>query len=111
MGKSAKKGQKYGISFFPLDVLSAIMTGLIGFAAAISQYHGRKSLSQTTAADGGCLRPANMVPEGILPLKSQIRLPKLAGSEVALMRRENLSEAGKVLASHIIKSLEQTSAQ
>lgn len=57
---------------------------------------------------GVTVLPANMVPEVIIPLKSQIKLPKLADSEVALMRRDILSEAGKVLATHIISSLEKS---
>lgn len=70
------------------------------------------SLAGTIAAVksglGVTVLPANMVPEGIAPLKNQIKLPKLADSEVALMHRDNLSEAGKVLADHIIRSLEKT---
>lgn len=70
------------------------------------------SLAGTIAAVKGGLGvtilPANMVPEGIAPLKNQIKLPKLADSEIALMRRENISEAGMVLVTHIISSLEKT---
>jgi len=69
------------------------------------------SLAGTIAAVKGGLGvtvlPSNMVPEGIVPLNGQIRLPKLADSEVALMRQDNLSEAGKVLATHIISSFEK----
>lgn len=70
------------------------------------------SLAGTIAAVRGGLGvtvlPANMIPQGIMPLSGQTKLPKLVDSEVALMRRDNLSEAGKVLAAHITRSLEQT---
>ena len=68
------------------------------------------SLAGTIAAVKGGLGvtvlPANMVPEGLVPLEGAARLPRLADSEIALMRRENLSEAGKILATHITRSLE-----
>ncbi len=69
------------------------------------------SLAGTIAAVKGGLGitvlPSNMVPAGLVSLQSQTKLPKLADSEVALMRRDNLSDAGKVLASHIVSSLEK----
>ncbi len=68
------------------------------------------SLAGTIAAVKGGLGvtvlPANMVPDGLTLLKSQIKLPKLADSEVALMKKDNLSPAGAVLAEHIISSFE-----
>ena len=72
------------------------------------------SLAGTIAAVKGGLGvtvlPANMIPEGIVPVKSAVRLPKLADSEVALMKRDKLSPAGNVLAGHIISSFEKTMA-
>ncbi len=70
------------------------------------------SLAGTIAAVKGGLGvtvlPANMIPDGIVPLKGKSKLPKLPDSEVALMSSENLPEAGSVLAKHIMSSLEKT---
>jgi DNA-binding transcriptional LysR family regulator len=68
------------------------------------------SLAGTIAAVKGGLGvtvlPANMLPDGITPLKGASKLPKLADSEIALMHNDNLSDAGQVLATHITRSLE-----
>jgi len=65
------------------------------------------TIAAVKAGLGVTVLPANMVPQGLVPLKGPIKLPHLADSEVALFKREQLSPAGKVLAAHITKSLEQ----
>jgi DNA-binding transcriptional LysR family regulator len=67
------------------------------------------TIAAVRAGMGITVLPANMIPDGISPLKGGVKLPNLADSEIALMKRDNLSQAGKVLASHIISSLEQAS--
>lgn len=67
------------------------------------------SLAGTVAAVraglGVTILPGTMVPDGLRPLRGAARLPRLADSEIALMKREKLSPAGEVLAAHIISSL------
>jgi len=65
------------------------------------------TIAAVKAGLGVTVLPANMVPHGLVPLRRNLNLPRLADSEVALFKRERLSEAGKVLATHITKSLEQ----
>lgn len=69
------------------------------------------SLAGTVAAVkaglGVTVLPKDMVPQGLGPVRGNIKLPHLADSEIALMKKERLSQAGKVLADHIISSLEQ----
>lgn len=69
------------------------------------------SLAGTVAAVkaglGVTVLPATMMPQGLSPIKGPPKLPHLADSEIALMKKDNLSQAGKVLAAHIVSSLEQ----
>lgn len=65
------------------------------------------TIAAVRAGLGVTVLPANMVPEGLTPLRATHKLPQLANSEIALMKRDNLSQAGKVLVAHIISSLEQ----
>lgn len=69
------------------------------------------SLAGTVAAVkaglGITVLPSNMVPDGLSPVRSTIKMPHLVDSEIALIKKEKLSKAGKVLADHIISSLEQ----
>lgn len=65
------------------------------------------TIAAVKAGLGVTVLPANMVPEGLTPLKGTMKLPHLADSEIALFKGDQLSAAGKVLATHIMKSLEQ----
>lgn len=64
------------------------------------------TIAAVRAGLGITVLPANMVPQGLTSLKGSVKMPHLADSEIALMKRDNLSQAGKVLAAHIISSLE-----
>jgi DNA-binding transcriptional LysR family regulator len=64
------------------------------------------TIAAVRAGLGVTVLPANMIPAGLAPLKGANKLPSLADSEIALMKRDTLSPAGKVLAAHIISSLE-----
>lgn len=65
------------------------------------------TIAAVRAGLGVTVLPANMLPEGLKPLTGRKKLPQLADSEIALFKRDHLSQAGHVLATHIIKSLEQ----
>lgn len=65
------------------------------------------TIAAVRAGLGVTVLPANMIPDGLAPLAGTTKLPNLADSEIALMKRDNLSQAGKVLATHITSSLEQ----
>jgi len=47
-----------------------------------------------------------MLPTGVHPIRNEIKLPELADAEIALIKREDISSAGEILAEHIIHSLE-----
>ena len=67
------------------------------------------TIAAVKAGLGVTVLPANMIPQGLAPLKSNGgKLPQLADSEIALIKKEDISEAGKVLAAHITSSLEQS---
>lgn len=65
------------------------------------------TIAAVRAGLGVTVLPANMLPEGLKPLTGKKKLPHLAESEIALFKKDHISEAGKVLAAHITKSLEQ----
>lgn len=67
------------------------------------------TIAAVKAGLGITVLPKDMVPEGLSPVRGSIKLPHLADSEIALMKKERLSQAGKVLAEHIVSSLEQSS--
>lgn len=64
------------------------------------------TLAAVKAGLGITVLPATMVPAGLHPIRSEMRLPELADAEIALMKRTDLSRAGQVLADHIVHSLE-----
>lgn len=64
------------------------------------------TIAAVRAGLGVTVLPANMIPAGLAPLKSGIKLPHLADSEIALMKKDGISQVGKVLAEHITTSLE-----
>jgi DNA-binding transcriptional LysR family regulator len=65
------------------------------------------TIAAVKAGLGITVLPANMVPQGLAPIRGPVKLPHLADSEIALFKKEQLSAAGQALAAHIIKSLEQ----
>jgi DNA-binding transcriptional LysR family regulator len=66
------------------------------------------TIAAVRAGLGITVLPANMVPAGLSTLRGHLKLPHLADSEIALMKKDKLSKAGKVLADHIVSSLEKT---
>jgi len=64
------------------------------------------TIAAVKAGLGVTVLPANMVPQGLASLGKTTKLPHLADSEVALFKRNQLSPAGKMLVTHITKSLE-----
>lgn len=65
------------------------------------------TLAAVKAGLGITVLPSNMLPNGIVPLHEDIRLPRLNDAEIALLKRDSISRAGKVLADYIVSSLEQ----
>ena len=66
------------------------------------------TIAAVKAGLGITVLPANMVPQGLVPLQSgRHKLPQLADSEIALIKKDDISEAGKALAAYITSSLEQ----
>jgi len=68
------------------------------------------SLAGTVAAVraglGVSVLPAHMVPRGLKPAPETAGLPDLPDAEIAMLTRPDLSEAGRILARHIVSSLE-----
>jgi DNA-binding transcriptional LysR family regulator len=67
------------------------------------------TLAAVKAGLGITVLPANMLPSGIHPLRGANRLPRLADAEIALMKRDETSRLGEMLAGHIIGSMERVS--
>ena len=63
------------------------------------------TLAAVRAGLGITVLPANMLPDGVHSIRTQ-KLPELADAEIALLKRDELSKAGDVLAEHIMHSLE-----
>lgn len=63
------------------------------------------TIAAVKAGLGIAVLPANMVPEGLSPVRGPIKLPTLSDSEIALMKKDKLSKAGQALAEHIVHSL------
>lgn len=68
------------------------------------------TLAAVKAGLGITVLPANMLPTGIHPIRKEIKLPELADSEIALVKRDNLPKAADMLAEHIIHSIENKTA-
>lgn len=64
------------------------------------------TIAAVKAGLGITVLPKDMVPQGLSAVRGSVKLPHLADSEIALMKKERLSQAGKVLAEHIVSSLE-----
>ncbi|MBS0621787.1 MAG: LysR family transcriptional regulator [Verrucomicrobia bacterium] len=65
------------------------------------------TLAAVRAGIGIAVLPANMLPEGVHPLRQEVKLPELADAELALLKKTGLSKAGEMLAEHIVHSLEK----
>lgn len=66
------------------------------------------TIAAVRAGLGMTVLPANMVPAGLVALRGANRLPQLADSEIAVIKKDSLSPAAKVLADHIVSSLESS---
>lgn len=64
------------------------------------------TLAAVKAGLGITVLPANMLPPGIHPIRTEIKLPELADAEIALLKRDDVNKAGDMLAEHIVHSLE-----
>lgn len=64
------------------------------------------TLAAVKAGLGITVLPAHMIPAGIHPIRKETKLPQLADSEVALMKRDELSKVAEIFADHVIQSLE-----
>ncbi len=64
------------------------------------------SIAAVRAGLGITILPARMVPAGLNVVTTSLKLPHLADSEIALLKKDNLSVAGKALFSHITSCLE-----
>lgn len=67
------------------------------------------TLAAVKAGLGITVLPANMLPHGIHPIRKEMKLPELADAEIALLKRDDLTKAGEMLAEHITHSLESKS--
>lgn len=68
------------------------------------------TLAAVKAGLGLTVLPAHMVPPGIYPVRSELKLPELADAELALMKRDELPKAAAVFAEYIVRSLEEKGA-
>lgn len=67
------------------------------------------TIAAVRAGLGMTVLPSTMIPEGLASLRGMHRLPTLMHSEIALMKKDNLSEAARMFAQHIALSLENLS--
>lgn len=65
------------------------------------------SLAAVRSGLGVTILPKDMVPEGLRILGAESRLPTLPDTEIALLQRPGLGKAGRMLAEHVIRSLER----
>lgn len=66
------------------------------------------TIAAVKAGLGITILPANMLPAGVHAIRSEMKLPELPDTEIALMKQESLSKTGEVLAEHIMHSLESS---
>ncbi len=64
------------------------------------------TIAAVKAGLGITVLPQNMLPNGIHPVRKELKLPTLADAEIALIKSEHISKAAEMLAVHIIHSLE-----
>ena len=68
------------------------------------------TLAAVKAGLGITVLPAHMIPAGIHPIRKETKLPHLADSEVALMKKDELSKVAEIFAEHVVQSLESIKA-
>ena len=68
------------------------------------------TIAAVKAGLGITVLPQNMLPIGVHAIRGEMKLPELADAEIALMKSDNLSKAGDMLAEHIVHSLEGKAA-
>ncbi|MCA8985372.1 MAG: LysR family transcriptional regulator [Planctomycetaceae bacterium] len=64
------------------------------------------TIAAVKAGLGITVLPAHMIPAGIHPIRKEAKLTQLADSEVALMKKEELSKVAEIFADHVVQSLE-----
>ncbi|MFO0936335.1 MAG: LysR substrate-binding domain-containing protein [Gemmataceae bacterium] len=64
------------------------------------------TLAAVKAGLGITVLPAHMIPAGIHAIRKETKLPQLADSEVALMKKDELSKVAEIFAEHVVQSLE-----
>ncbi len=64
------------------------------------------TLAAVKAGLGLTVLPAHMIPAGIHPLRKESKLPHLADSEVALLKKDELPKVAEIFADHVVQSLE-----
>lgn len=68
------------------------------------------TLAAVKAGLGITVLPAHMIPAGVHPIRKETKLPHLADSEVALMKKDELSKVAEIFAEHVVQSLESIKA-
>jgi DNA-binding transcriptional LysR family regulator len=68
------------------------------------------TLAAVKAGLGITVLPAHMIPAGVHPIRKEAKLPHLADSEVALMKKDELSKVAEIFAEHVVQSLENIKA-
>ncbi|WP_373649365.1 LysR family transcriptional regulator [Schlesneria sp. DSM 10557] len=64
------------------------------------------TIAAVKAGLGITVLPAHMIPAGIHPIRKEAKLPQLADSEVALMKKDELSKVAEIFSDHVVQSLE-----
>lgn len=64
------------------------------------------ALAAVKAGLGITVLPEHMIPAGVHPIRKETKLPHLADSEVALLKKDELSKVAEVFADHVVQSLE-----
>jgi DNA-binding transcriptional LysR family regulator len=64
------------------------------------------TIAAVKAGIGITVLPAHMIPDGIHPIRKEIKLPHLADAELALMKGDEVSKITDMFAQHIVHSLE-----
>jgi DNA-binding transcriptional LysR family regulator len=68
------------------------------------------TLAAVKAGLGITVLPAHMIPAGVHPIRKETKLPHLADSEVALMKKDEISKVAEIFAEHVVQSLESIKA-
>ena len=64
------------------------------------------TLAAVKAGLGITVLPAHMIPAGVHPIRKETKLPHLADSEVALMKKDELTKVAEIFVDHVVQSLE-----